>query len=201
MKIGSEPERDPARVEAARRAIGESGLFVDANGAFTPQRAVAFAQRIAEQRIAWFEEPVTSDDPEGLFFVRSHAPAGMEIAAGEYGYTLDDFERLLARPSIDVMQADVTRCGGISGFLQAGGLCAARHIDLSGHCAPAAHLSVACAVPRLRHLEWFHDHVRIEAMLFDGAPVPKDGWIAPDLTRPGLGLVFKERDAERFRIG
>ncbi len=110
------------------------------------------------------------------------------------------FSALLARPSVDVLQADVTRCGGITGFLQVGALCEAHHIDLSGHCAPALHLHAACAAPRLRHLEWFHDHVRIEHMLFDGAPEPKDGVIAPDLSRPGIGLALKERDAERFRV-
>jgi L-alanine-DL-glutamate epimerase-like enolase superfamily enzyme len=200
MKIGSEPEYDPLRVEVARRAIGDAGLFVDANGALTAQRAVALAHRIAAQRVTWFEEPVTSDDPGGLAFVRAHAPTGMEIAAGEYGYTLDDFERLLERPSIDVMQIDVTRCGGVSRFLQAAALGAARHMDVSGHCAPAAHRHIACAAPRLRHLEWFHDHVRIEHLFFDGAPQPHDGAIAPDLSAPGLGLRLKERDVERFRV-
>jgi L-alanine-DL-glutamate epimerase-like enolase superfamily enzyme len=200
MKIGSEPEYDPLRVEVARRAIGDAGLFVDANGAFTAQRAVALAQRIAAQRVTWFEEPVTSDNPDGLAFVRRHAPTGMEIAAGEYGYTLDDFARLLDGPSIDVMQADATRCGGVSGFLQAAALAEMRHLDLSGHCAPAAHRHVASAAPRLRHLEWFHDHVRIEHLFFDGAPNPKDGAIAPDLSAPGLGLRLKERDVERFRV-
>ena len=112
----------------------------------------------------------------------------MEIAAGEYGYDLDYFRRMLEAGAVDVQQADATRCGGITGFLQAAALCEAHHIDLSGHCAPALHLHAACAAPRLRHLEWFHDHVRIEHMLFDGAPVPRDGVIRPDLSRPGLGL-------------
>lgn len=105
---------------------------------------------------------------------------------------------MLERRAVDVQQADASRCLGITGFLQAGALCEAHHIDLSGHCAPALHLHCACAVPRLRHLEWFHDHVRIEQMLFDGAPVAKDGEIRPDLTRPGLGLDFKQQDAERY---
>ncbi|HLG87348.1 MAG TPA: enolase C-terminal domain-like protein [Alphaproteobacteria bacterium] len=200
MKIGSDPERDPTRVQRARHAIGNRGLFVDANGAFTAKRALDIAQRLSEYDVAWFEEPVSSDDIDGLDLMREHGPAGMEIAAGEYGYTLDDFRRLITRPSIDVLQADVTRCGGISGLLQAAALADAHHIDLSAHCAPAAHLHVACASPRLRHQEWFHDHVRIERLLFDGAPVPHGGMIAPDLSRPGLGLAFKERDAESYRV-
>lgn len=201
MKIGSEPERDPSRVDAARRAIGDHPLFVDANGALAVKEALALAQVFAEQDVAWFEEPVSSDDVDGLSLMRARAPAGMDIAAGEYGYTQDDFERLLERPSVDVLQADATRCGGISGFLAVDGMCEAHHIDLSGHCAPAVHMHAACAARRLRHLEWFHDHVRIESMLFDGAPQAKDGSIAPDLARPGLGLVLKEADAEQFRIG
>jgi L-alanine-DL-glutamate epimerase-like enolase superfamily enzyme len=98
------------------------------------------------------------------------------------------------------LQADATRCGGTTGFLQIGALCEAHHIDLSAHCAPAMHRHVACAVPRLRHIEWFHDHVRIEQMLFDGAPVARDGAIEPDLGRPGNGLALKRKDAERFRV-
>jgi L-alanine-DL-glutamate epimerase-like enolase superfamily enzyme len=201
MKIGSDPEHDPQRVAAARHAIGDAGLFVDANGAFSAKQALALAERIAEYDVRWFEEPVSSDDLSGLTLMRQHAPAGMEIAAGEYGYNFDDFRRLLEQPSVDVLQADVTRCGGITGFMQVPALCEAQHIDLSGHCAPALHLHAACAAPRLRHLEWFHDHVRIEHMLFDGAPVACDGAIAPDFSPPGLGLVFKRSDAERFRIG
>jgi L-alanine-DL-glutamate epimerase-like enolase superfamily enzyme len=198
MKIGTEPDRDPHRVKTARRAIGDAALFVDANGAFTAKWALGLAERIAEDGVFWFEEPVSSDDIHGLALMRSAAPAGMDIAAGEYGYNLDDFHRLL--PVVDVLQADVTRCGGVTGFMQVAAVCEAHHVDLSGHCAPALHLHAACATPRLRHLEWFHDHVRIEHMLFDGAPAPHQGRIAPDLSRPGFGLVFKARDAERYRV-
>jgi L-alanine-DL-glutamate epimerase-like enolase superfamily enzyme len=200
MKIGSEPDKDPARVAAARAVIGEAGLFVDANGAFTARQALYYAQRFAEHAVSWFEEPVSSDDEAGLRDVRERAPAGMEIAAGEYGYTLDDFRHLLAAGCVDVLQADASRCGGITGFLRAAALCDAYHVPLSAHCAPAQHLHVACAAPRLRHQEWFHDHARIEAMLFDGAPRLRDGHMAPDLSRPGCGLEFRHTDAARYRI-
>ncbi|WP_091714123.1 enolase C-terminal domain-like protein [Methylobacterium phyllostachyos] len=200
MKIGRQPERDPARMAAAKAAIGAAHLFIDANGAFTPKRAVAVARAAEPFGVAWFEEPVTSDDPAGMASVRAAAPAGMEIAAGEYAYTLDDLRGLLAAGAVDVAQADVTRCGGYSGFLKIAALCEAAHIDLSGHCAPALHLPVAVAAPHFRHLEWFHDHVRIERMLFDGAPKARDGAIAPDLTRPGHGLILKTPDADAYAV-
>jgi L-alanine-DL-glutamate epimerase-like enolase superfamily enzyme len=200
MKIGSEPGRDPHRVEVAKRAIGKATLFVDANGAYGPKQAIALAEQFAEQDVGWFEEPVSSDDLEGLALVRAQLPVGMEVAAGEYAYTTDYVRTMLQHGAVDVQQADATRCGGYTGFLQAAALCDAFHTDLSGHCAPALHLHVACAAPRLRHLEWFHDHVRIEHMLFDGAPRPRDGQIVPDLTCAGNGLVFKHADAARYAV-
>lgn len=200
MKVGSHPARDPERVECARAAIGDAALFVDANGALSVKSALACARRFAQCDVTWFEEPVSSDDLAGLRAVRRAAPPAMDIAAGEYAYTPDDFRRMLEAQAVDVMQADASRCGGVSGFLQAAALCDASHIPLSAHCAPALHLHVAAAAPRLRHVEWFHDHVRIEAMLFDGAPIARDGAIRPDLSRPGCGLEFKHRDAQHFAV-
>jgi L-alanine-DL-glutamate epimerase-like enolase superfamily enzyme len=200
MKIGTHPERDPARVAVGREAAGDAQLFVDANGAFAVKSARLMAERIAQYDVAWFEEPVSSDDLAGLAAVRAAAPACMDIAAGEYAYTPDDFRHLLEQRAVDVLQADATRCGGATGFLRAAQLADAWHIPLSAHCAPALHLHLAAAVPRLRHVEWFHDHVRIESMLFDGAPRPRNGAIAPDHDRPGCGLEFKRKDAQRYAV-
>lgn len=201
IKIGSDPSDDPRRVRVAKGAIGDASLFVDANGAYSVKQSLGMAKIFAaESDVAWLEEPVSSDDLDGMSQVRAAAPAGMDVAAGEYCYNTDDVRHMLTRRAVDVQQADASRCLGISGFLRVGALCDAHHIDLSGHCAPALHLHVACAVPRLRHLEWFHDHVRIEQMLFDGAPVAKNGLIEPDMSRAGLGLEFKQRDAERYAL-
>ena len=198
MKVGTDPNKDAERVRHARAAIGTAGLFVDANGAYTVKQALHFAERFAEFGVTWFEEPVSSDNLAGLRLLCERAPAQIEIAAGEYGYEPFYFRRLLEAGAVDVLQADATRCCGITGFLRAAALADAHMIPLSAHTAPALHLHVCCATPRLRHVEWFHDHVRIERMLFDGAPVPDGGLIRPDLSRPGLGLEFKRADAERL---
>ena len=198
MKVGTNPQDDPRRVAVAKKAIGNATLFVDANGAYAVKQALEFATCFAEQDVGWFEEPVSSDDLRGLRVIRERAPAVMDVAAGEYAYTTWYVRSMLEAGAVDVQQADVTRCGGITAFLQIAALCEAFQTDLSGHCAPASHVHVACAAPRLRHLEWFHDHVRIEQMLFDGAPIPKDGAIRPDLSMAGNGLVFKQQDAARY---
>jgi L-alanine-DL-glutamate epimerase-like enolase superfamily enzyme len=200
IKIGAEPLVDIPRIETARTAIGEAGLFVDANGALARKAALWMAEAMAGQGVSWFEEPVSSDDLEGLRLLRDRAPAGMDIAAGEYGFEPFYFRRMLDAGAVDVLQADATRCWGITGFLAAAALADAAQTPLSSHCAPALHLHAACAAPRLRHIEWFHDHARIESLLFDGAPKLRGGRIAPDASRPGHGLTLRRADAEPYAI-
>jgi L-alanine-DL-glutamate epimerase-like enolase superfamily enzyme len=199
MKVGRNPSEDLIRVRAARAAIGDdTELFVDANGAYTRKQAIRFAYDFRQSDVTWFEEPVSSDDLDGLRLIRDRAPAGMDIAAGEYGYDIDYFRRMLAAGAVDVLQADATRCAGISGFLQAGSLAEAHHVPLSAHTAPSIHAHACCAVPAACHVEYFHDHVRIERTLFDGVLRPVDGVLYPDYSRPGNGLDFKHADAEKY---
>jgi L-alanine-DL-glutamate epimerase-like enolase superfamily enzyme len=199
MKIGCDAKADRERVHLARCAIGpDTALFVDANGAYDRKQALAQAESFLPFHVTWFEEPVSSDDLEGLRFIRDRAPAEMEIAAGEYGYDADYFRRMLEAGAVDVLQADATRCGGITGFRQVAALCSAHHVQLSAHTAPALHTHVCCASLPVRHLEYFHDHVRIEKIFFDGVPEPVDGALYPDLTRSGMGIELKKKDVERF---
>ena len=200
MKIGSTPSEDPARVLLAREAIGPATeLFVDANGAYSRKQALELAERVrAAADVSWFEEPVSSDDLEGLRLLRDRGPAGMAIAAGEYGYDAAYFKRMLEAGAVDVLQADVTRCAGITELLRVGSLCRAYGVPLSLHCGPSIHLHPATALESFVHLEYFHDHVRIEHMLFDGVVDPIDGALAPDLDRPGIGLELKREEAQRY---
>ncbi len=200
IKIGTDPQADPHRVAMARQAIGSAALYVDANGAFTPRAALRMAEQLAEYDISWFEEPVSSDDLVGMAFVRSRIGPKIDIAAGEYSFTIDDTRHMLQAGATDVQQIDITRCGGVTGFLQAAAICDAYHVDVSAHCAPSAHCHVVCAAPRFRNLEWFHDHVRIEQQLFDGAPRARGGTVTPDLSRPGHGLTLREKEAQAYAV-
>lgn len=201
MKVGRDPAADAGRVRSARKAIGRhTKLFVDANGAYTQRQALAFAGDFSEQNVSWFEEPVSSNNLNGLRFICERLPAGMELSAGEYNYDGIEARRMLEAGAVDVLQSDATRCG-ISGFLQMAELCDAFETPMSSHTAPALHAHLCCAASRARHTEYFHDHVRIEQLFFDGATAKqKDGFLQPDLSQPGLGLELKERDVEQFRI-
>jgi L-alanine-DL-glutamate epimerase-like enolase superfamily enzyme len=201
MKIGRNPEKDLYRVQKAREAIGgKTELFVDANGAYRTKQALEKAIEFGEFQVSWFEEPVPSSDLAGLAFIRAAVPPPMKVAAGEYGYNQPYFTRMLEAGAVDVLQADATRCGGISCFLKAGHLCEAFQLPFSSHCAPFLHLQAGVALPNFYTAEYFYDHVRIENMLFDGLPAPVNGALHPDLGRPGLGLVLKKTDAEKYRI-
>jgi L-alanine-DL-glutamate epimerase-like enolase superfamily enzyme len=205
IKVGREPERDPQRLALCREVMGEEvELMVDANGAFTPSEALGRAEQYAAFGVAYYEEPVSSRDRAGLRFVRNRAPGGMAIAAGEYEWDLAGLGELA--PCVDVVQADVTRLGGITALLRADGICRALQRPFSAHCAPAISAHVCCAIESLVHLEYFHDHVRLERMLFEGTLDPEGGALRPDPTRPGHGLSLRQeaeqwRTASNFRAG
>ncbi len=195
---GTQPDRDLTRVAQARRVVGDDvELFVDANGAYERKQAIRIGSRLAESAVTWFEEPVSSDDLEGLAQVRSAVSA--DVTAGEYGGTLTYFRRMCEAGAVDCLQADASRCGGITEWLRVAAVAAAQHLEISGHCAPHLHVHVAAAAPNLRHLEWFHDHVRIEGMAFDGTLDPTDGVLRPS-DAPGHGLRLRGEDLAPFRV-
>lgn len=202
MKTSRAPRDDPRRLTAVRAAIGDAPeLFTDANGALRGKQALYWARRFAgDWDVRWLEEPVSSQDTRGLRLLRRHGPAGLDIAAGEYGFILHDFTILLDADAVDCLQADVTRCCGITGLLQVAGLAAARETDLSAHCAPAVSAHAFCAVPTRRHLEYFHDHVRLERLAFEGTLSPAGGTLRPDPDRAGLGLDVRWTDLRPYRV-
>ncbi|MFI0900472.1 enolase C-terminal domain-like protein [Streptomyces sp. NPDC020983] len=197
---GTAGDRDRRRISAARRSVGSAELYVDANGGCTAKQAVRLAAHLDAEDVTWFEEPVSSDDLPGLARIRD--AVRQDVTAGEYGYTLAYFEQMLAAGAVDCLQADVTRCGGVTVWLRAAALAEARGLQISGHCAPHLHAHAAAAVPNLRHLEWFHDHVRIERTLFTGALDPSGGTVRPGAGgSPGHGMELRGPDAERYREG
>jgi L-alanine-DL-glutamate epimerase-like enolase superfamily enzyme len=201
IKVGRDKLRDPARVEIVREVAGpEVELMVDGNGAYEPQEALQWADCFSRQGVTYFEEPLSSQDLEGLAEVRRRAPAGLAIAAGEYGWNLPYFQRMLDAGAVHLLQADVTRCGGITNMLRVDGLCKARNLPFSAHCAPAISAHACCGMETVVHIEYFFDHYRIESLLFDGTLDPNRGLLTPDRSRPGLGIELKEGDARRYAV-
>jgi L-alanine-DL-glutamate epimerase-like enolase superfamily enzyme len=202
LKVSRHPDEDPRRLDAVREEVGDDvDVYIDSNGALGRKEALAWAERFAgEWGVSWFEEPVSSADLEGLRLLRERGPGGLDIAAGEYVYVLRDAVNLLEARAVDCLQLDVTRCGGITGVLAAAGAADAYQLDVSGHCAPQLSAHVLCGVRRLRHLEFFHDHDRVERLLFDGCLEPEGGELLPDRSRAGHGLELRHEDASRWCV-
>ncbi|MEV5886355.1 enolase C-terminal domain-like protein [Streptomyces sp. NPDC052020] len=196
---GRREARDLHRAALARRAVGDTAeLYVDANGGYTRKQAVRMAAAMADLGVTWLEEPVSSDDLAGLREVRD--AVAPDVAAGEYGYDLPYFTRMAASGAVDCLQADVSRCGGVTVWLRAAAVAEGLGLHISGHCAPHLHAHVAAAVPNTRHLEWFHDHIRIENMLFHGTLDPRGGTVTPGASgEPGHGLTLDRAAADRYR--
>jgi L-alanine-DL-glutamate epimerase-like enolase superfamily enzyme len=202
IKVGRDKRRDPDRVALVRQVAGSDvELMVDGNGAYTSQEALLWAGRFREQGVTYFEEPLSSQDLDGLAELRRRAPAGLAIAAGEYGWNLPYFHEMLEAGAVHILQADVTRCGGITNMLRVDGLCKGRNMPFSAHCAPAISAHACCAMESVIHIEYFFDHYRIESMLFDGTLDPSEGLLTPDRSRPGLGLELKRDEASRYAVG
>ena len=196
---GTNLARDLGRMRETRTIIGDDvELFVDANGGYDTKQAIRLMNTASDLDVRWFEEPVSSDDLDGLREVRGAVLP--DVTAGEYGYDLYYFRRMCAAGAVDCLQADVSRCGGITEWMRAAVIAAGHGLEISGHCGPHLHAHVAAATPNLRHLEWFHDHVRIESLFFDGALDPAGGVIRPDPSAPGLGLTLRTADAEPYRV-
>lgn len=201
LKVGRDPDADAERVALAREAIGpDVRLMADADGAYQPEEAIAWAHRFVEQGVDWLEEPVSADDLRGLAEVRRQGPPGVMIAAGEYAWDAFDLQQMLDHDAVDALQVDVTRCGGFTGLRHVDGLCRAREVPLSAPRAPALSTHAMCAAETALHLECFHDHVRVESLLFDGVPRPRDGALAPDLSRSGNGLELKAADVGQLAL-
>lgn len=201
IKVGRDVGEGLKRLAAAREAIGpEAGLMADANSAFGRKDALRFAEASVDHSLEWLEQPLDPADLEGLRLLRRRAPSAVRIADGEYGYDPVYFRRMLAAGAVDVLMPDATRCGGVSGFLQAAALAAAFHTPISSHCAPLLHCHLGCSVEGMLHAEYFHDHVRIEERFFEGMPSPVEGGLKPDPNRPGLGITFRRADAASWQI-
>jgi L-alanine-DL-glutamate epimerase-like enolase superfamily enzyme len=184
---GTNLARDIDRVCRLRELAGDDvELMVDANGGYSVAQARRAGAALDDLGVSWFEEPVSSDDIEGLRVVRQALRC--DLAAGEY--VSDSYDARRLAPVVDCLQLDATRCGGYTGWLAGAAIAASHNLQVSAHCAPALHTPVAAAVTNLRHIEYFIDHTRLDPKLFDGLTPAADGALTPNTTSPGHGMAL-----------
>jgi D-galactarolactone cycloisomerase len=203
IKIGLDPETDLAAAEAVRRAIGPGvRMMVDANGAYDRRTAIRVGRLLDRLDAAWLEEPVATEDYEG--YARVAQALDLPIAGGEGHYTRFGLRDLLVRGQVDIVQPDLTRCGGVGEARAAALMASAFGRRLSPHCwssvfglAAAAHL--AAAMPNAVSVEYDAHPNPLKDALVGGQLTARDGRLAvPD--RPGLGLEVDLGALERATV-
>lgn len=193
---GANLARDISRVCRLRELAGDDvDLMVDANGGYSVAQARRAGAAFDDLGVVWFEEPVSSDDIDGLRVVRDAVRC--DVAAGEYVSDRYDARRLA--PVVDCLQLDATRCGGYTGWLAGAAIAASHNLQVSAHCAPALHAPVAASITNLRHVEYFIDHTRLEPKLFDGLPPAANGALTANTTVPGHGMSVTASAAQYRR--
>ncbi len=132
MKVGFGPEYDVKNVAAVRRAIGDDILLaVDANCAYDRGSAIAVGQKLAENDLQWFEEPISSDDVEGYIEIRRALK--VRISGGEQLRGHRAFRRMLQERALDIVQPDVSICGGFTEFRKIAAMASANHVRVLPH--------------------------------------------------------------------
>jgi D-galactarolactone cycloisomerase len=132
FKIGINPKSDEERVKLARNILGEDCLLlVDVNGNYTVDLTLESMRRTAPYGIHYYEEPLPPQDVEGYKALAGRAP--LPVAAGEALYTVFDFDRLISARAVDVVQPDLTLCGGLDQARAIAVLCQLHNVGLSPH--------------------------------------------------------------------
>jgi D-galactarolactone cycloisomerase len=213
IKIGESPKRDAERVALAREVLGDDVLLmVDANGNYTVDEALESMRRIAGFDIHFYEEPLPPTDFAGYAEVRARAP--MPVATGEALYTAWDFKRLIEARGADVVQPDLTICGGfdetrtISAMTRLANLRLSLHV-WGGAVGLAAAVHFLAALPPSPHTERIPHPVLLEYDRGENAlrdwllaePIPcVDGHLVVP-TGPGLGIELDAAAVETYRVG
>ncbi len=197
--FGRSEKEDVERVAAVRKAVGyDVALYVDANSGYHPKQAIYLAKEFEQSQVGWFEEPVLTEDVEGL--ARIVESTTIPIATGEQEYSVHGFRRLLSADAVDIVQPDVFRVGGVSAWLKIAELARVFNRPIAPHIAPAVHLHLACTIPNLKALEYRDVDVEADRGWYQDVPELKEGMWSPFPDRPGLGLELDPYAVERWAV-
>lgn len=211
LKVGFGIEEDVRNVRAVRAALGPGPrLAIDANHAYDATAAIRLARLVADQDLAWFEEPVLPEHPEAYREVRAAQP--IPVAGGEAEYTRFGFRALVAPRAVDILQPDLCACGGFTEALRIGALASAHGVAIYPHVWGSAvgllaSLQWAAALPpnpAALHPEepWFEldrtENPFRERLAVELPARAGDRLRVPD--RPGLGLEIDRAALARYRV-
>ncbi len=197
--FGRAEKEDIERVTAVRDAVGyDVALYVDANSAYHPKQAIYLAKEFEQSQVGWFEEPVLTEDVEGL--ARIVGATSIQIATGEQEYSVHGFRGLLSAAAVDIVQPDVFRVGGVTAWLRIAELAETFNRPVAPHLAPLVHLHLACTIPNLKSLEYRDIDMEADRGWYHDVPQLNGGTWSPFPDRLGLGLELDPYAVERWAV-
>ena len=155
LKVGRGIATDLAHIEAARSAVNSMPLYLDVNCGYDVPTAIAFSKELKQFDIGWLEEPIPPDDVAALAEVRRNSP--VPIATGENEFAMQAYRQLADAEAVDILQCNIGRCGGVSGMMAIGELCAARSLTMAPH-GVGGSVNVAASVHVGRAARGYHSY-------------------------------------------
>jgi L-alanine-DL-glutamate epimerase-like enolase superfamily enzyme len=195
IKVGSpQSDRDVERIREVRRLIGpDRKLMVDANQGLTLERALRLVRRIEEFDLDWFEEPFPRNDLES--YARLAAATDIPLAAGEREFGVDPFWRMAKARSVSIMQPDLMRAGGVTGWRLVAAVAESSLLRIAPHFYREYDVHLAAAQPNLVAIESFD---WLGELLEDPFEVHNGLAMVPE--RPGFGVKFRPEAIREFRV-
>lgn len=201
FKVGGlAPVDDAKRVEAARKAAGpDFVLAVDANRGWSADDAIHFAHLIEKFDIKWFEEPCVWHDDAALM-ARVRSKSRIPINAGQSEITLAGVRRLVDANAVDLINYDVSECGGVTDWRRAAAICQASAISMAHHEESQIAQHLLAAVSHGTYIECFADPARdpVWQTMWANRPAITSG-LAPVSSGPGFGLALEEGMIRKYR--
>jgi L-alanine-DL-glutamate epimerase-like enolase superfamily enzyme len=185
---------DARRLRAVRKAVGDDfDVMTDANQGFLVDEAIRRARHYEEYDIAWFEEPIHADDVSA--HRRLCESTQVPIAVGESMYSLSQFKDYMQNGACSIVQVDVGRIGGVTPWLKVAHMAEAFNIPVCPHFLMEIHVSLCCAVPNSRWLEFIPqlDLVTESGMKMEnGFGIPSE--------EPGLGIAWDWKALDKLAV-
>lgn len=203
--LGQSPKRDCQLVEWARKYVGDDkDLMIDIGMLWKDAKtAIRTTRDLYDYNLKWIEEPFTPDNLEG--YERLCASVDTWISAGEEVGPLEEFHELIHRCNIDLIQPDMSRCGGITVAKKVSDMANLKGIPLIPHAFKtgvlmAASLHLIGAIPNALYLEYCKQETVLSKTLIKGHFVPDEDGFVEIPKGDGLGIELDEDVVNRYRL-
>ncbi len=199
MRIGKrDPNEDLERVKLVRDAIGPKvDLALDVNNGWSLKTAIRMAEKMEEYDIYWLEEPILADEIDNL--AKLAQETGIPIAVGENHYTKWEFKDLMERGAVEIVQADVGKCGGVTEFIKIAAMADAYGLPVCPHHTEFIDASLVAAIPNGLFHEYLQEFFDPMAQVLVDHIKPENGEISP-LNKPGFGIEINEEAIEKLKV-